>query len=98
MVPGVRVGSGDGACPRTRWSAAVLPLRRPPRVGARPRLGDLVMEQCKRHPCGLGALTVVPPHARPLSPEVRRAVGETWLASPSPLHFGNGPPAAARHR
>jgi hypothetical protein len=47
-----------------------------------PRLGDLVMAQCKRHPRGVGALTLVPAAARPLTPEARRAIGEL-LARPA---------------
>jgi hypothetical protein len=46
-----------------------------------PRLGDLVEAQCKRYPRGVGALTIVPAHARPLTPEARRAIGEL-LARP----------------
>jgi hypothetical protein len=46
-----------------------------------PRLGDLVMAQCERYPLGVGALTLVPANARPLTPEARRAVGEL-LARP----------------
>ena len=47
-----------------------------------PRLGDLVMAQCERHPRGVGALTLVPANARPPTPEARRAIGEL-LARPA---------------
>jgi hypothetical protein len=39
-------------------------------------LGDRVAKELERHPQGLGALTLVPVDAKPLPPEVRRAVGE----------------------
>jgi hypothetical protein len=39
-----------------------------------PRLGELVVDQAKRHAGGIGALAVIPSNARPPSPQAREAI------------------------